>query len=96
MLCTPDLKLEPMRRSPGKFLGQSYKVQIIFFRKPPFPKPVLLGMVVGAEADAPAVGRLQACAAIGAGPDMGAFDWQALAAGDTAVVFADPGTVRGT
>jgi len=35
---------------------------------------VLLGVVMDAQADAPAIGRFQCDAAIGAGADVGAFD----------------------
>ena len=61
--------------------------------EPALPEPMLLGMVTGAQANAPAVGGLEGCTSIGAGANMGALDGQALAAGHRAVMAADPGTM---
>lgn len=64
--------------------------------EPWFAKPVLFGVVMRAQADAPAVGRLERSAAIGAGAHMGAFDGPSPAAGNRAVMPADPGAVGRT
>jgi len=61
--------------------------------EPPLSEPVLLGMVVSAKADAPAIGRFESDAAVGTAADMGALDRQVLAAGHAAMMFAHPGAV---
>lgn len=54
---------------------------------------VLLDMVGSAQADRPAVGGLEAGAAVGPAADVGAFDRETGAARDRAGVPADPGAV---
>ena len=61
--------------------------------EPSFPDPVLLGVMEAAQADAPAVGRLERHAAIGSRTHMRAFDREPLAARHAAVVLAYPGSV---
>jgi hypothetical protein len=53
-------------------------------------EPMLLGMMVGTQADAPAIGRLERHAAMAAGAHVCAFDGEALAPGDDAVMPANP------
>jgi len=64
--------------------------------EPSFPDPVLLGVMEAAQADAPAIGRLERGAAVRSGADVGAFNGQALAARDRAVMPAHPGAVGRT
>ena len=85
-----------MRGALKEPFSQTRQIEIILGLEPAFTKPVLLGVMLAAKADAPPVGWLQACAAFRARPDMGAFDRKFLAAGDTAVVFSDPSAVRWT
>jgi len=61
-------------RSARKCRCQRSKIEIIFSGKPCLSDQVLLGVVMDAQADAPAIGRFQCDAAIGAGADVGAFD----------------------
>ena len=58
--------------------------------EPTFSEPMLLGVVMGAQADAPAVGGLEGGAAIGAAAHMGAFDGEPLAARDRTMMPAYP------
>ena len=64
--------------------------------EPAFAEPVLLDVMMGAQADAPPIGRFERGTAIRSEPDMGAFDGQVLAARDRAVMPAHPGAVGGT
>jgi hypothetical protein len=63
------------------------------FFEPSFPKAVLFGMMQTAQADAPAVRRLERSAAIGTGADMSALNRQALATGHAAVMLTNPGAM---
>ena len=66
---------------------------MIFARKTSLSDPVLLGVMEAAEADAPAVGRLESHATIGSRSDVRALDREALASGHAAMVLAHPRTV---
>lgn len=85
----------PVRRAPGEQLGEIDEADAVSCFEPGLPDPVLLGVVERAQADAPAVGRLERRAAIGSDADMGALDRQPPTARYAAVMPTNPGAMAG-
>ena len=57
---------------------------------------MLLDVVIAAEADNPAIGRLEPCTAVSVASNMRALNGSGETAGHAAMVLAHPGTMRRT
>lgn len=86
----------PVRRAAGERLGKCAQVKGIALLERGLADPVLLGVVEVAQADGPAVRRLEGLATIGAAADVGAFERMLEAAGHAAVMPAHPRTMGRT
>lgn len=84
-----------MRRPPRELGRKLMQVNVVPVFECYFADPVLLDMVGPAQADRPAVGRLQSDSAVGLTPDMSALYRTLGAAGDRAVMLAHPGAMGG-
>jgi hypothetical protein len=81
-------------RSSRKFLRYGDKVEAMRFLEGEFTDQVLLGVVMLAQTDRPAVGRLERDPAIGTRAHVRTFDRELFAAGHRAMMPPDPGPMR--
>jgi hypothetical protein len=82
-----------MRREPGKALGQHKQVKVVLCLKSRLSNPMLLRVMLAAQADSPAIRWFEAHCTIAAFADMRAFDGSTLASFHDAVMSAHPSAV---
>jgi hypothetical protein len=82
-----------MGRKPREILCQGHEVEAVPALKFGLAKPMLLCVVPGAQADAPAIRGLETHATVRPGTHMSAFDDIMIAAGHAASMRPHPGAM---
>jgi hypothetical protein len=84
-----------MRRPSCKPLSQRAHVDGVSFLERCLADPMLFYVVIAAEADGPAIGRLEARATVGVASNVSTLDRPRQTVGHAAVMLAHPGSMSG-
>jgi hypothetical protein len=85
-----------MGRAPCELLGDSQKVEAVACLELNLADPVLLSMMLAAQADGPAIGGFEARSAVGAAAHVGAFYGKLHALWHDTMMPPHPGAMRWT